>query len=222
MKLEGKKINFLGDSITAGALASRDQKNFVNLLKQSAGLAEARNYGMNGTRYAVQLGEERLERDENIVGNAFTERFDQMDNNADIVVVFGGTNDYGHGDAPLGCFTDRTPETFYGACHCLYSGLIEKYIGKTIVIMTPLHRCNEFSRYGECSVEGPGTLKQFVEIIREVAEYYSLPVLDLYAESGLQPEVEAVKDRYFPDGLHPNDLGHQVIAEKLEAFLKRL
>lgn len=53
----------------------------------------------------------------------FCGRLDEMDKNADAVVVFGGTNDYGHGDAPFGLFTDRTDETFYGACHTLMSEL---------------------------------------------------------------------------------------------------
>ena len=154
--------------------------------------------------------------------NSFSERFEQMGDDADIVVVFGGTNDYGHGDAPLGKFSDCTPDTFYGACHYLYSGLIRKYPMKTIVVMTPLHRCNEELQYGESKEKCYSNLKGYVNIIREVAEYYSIPVLDLYANSGLQPQVEEIKNIYIPDGLHPNDLGHQILAHKLETFLKSL
>ena len=69
-------------------------------------------------------------------GPAFVDRLDTLiadgyfeENQVDTVFVFGGTNDYGHGDAPIGGFTDRTPDTFYGACHYLFSGLIKKYLG---------------------------------------------------------------------------------------------
>ena len=55
-----------------------------------------------------------------------------------------------------------------------------------------------------------------------MAEYYSLPVLDLYASSGLQPEVPEIKEMYIPDGLHPNDNGNAVIADKLKIFLENL
>jgi len=222
MKLENRKINFLGDSITEGAGTSCEECIYLNVLKENVGLAEARNYGISGTRYAIQKGTIDRPKDDFEDVNSFSERFEQMDGDADIVVVFGGTNDYGHGDAPLGKFSDRTPETFYGACHYLYSGLIKKYLGKTIVIVTPLHRCNELSDRGDGKVESFGTLKEYVNIIREVAEYYSLPILDLYANSGLQPEVESIKDTYVPDGLHPNDLGHQILAHKLETFLRSL
>ena len=139
---------------------------------------------------------------------------------ADAVVVFGGTNDYGHGDAPIGTFDDRTPDTFYGACHYLYRGLIQKYLGKPIVIMTPLHRLGEEKKVNYN--QDANDLKRYVNIIREVAEYYSLPVLDLFATSGIQPDIKEIQDAYVPDGLHPNDAGHRFIAERVQSFLKNL
>lgn len=222
MNLKNKKANFLGDSITQGVGTSCQEHIYLNVLRERVGLAEARNYGISGTRYAIQKGTKNRAKDDYVDINSFSERFEQMEDDAEIVVVFGGTNDYGHGDAPLGRFSDRTPETFYGACHYLYSGLIRKYLGKTIVIVTPLHRCNELSECGTSKEKRYGSLKEYVNIIREVAEYYSIPILDLYANSGLQPEVEEIKDVYIPDGLHPNDLGHQIIAHKLEVFLQSL
>ena len=222
MNLKGKKANFLGDSITQGIGTCCQEHIYLNLLKERVGLAEVRNYGISGTRYAIQRGTISRPKDDFADVNSFSERFDRMEDDADIVIVFGGTNDYGHGDAMLGTFSDRTPDTFYGACHFLYSGLIRKYIGKTIVIMTPLHRCNELSEYGMTKEIRYAALKEYVNIIREVAEYYSIPVLDLYASSGLQPEVEEIKNTYIPDGIHPNDLGHQIIADKLETFLRNL
>lgn len=222
MKLEGLKINFLGDSITQGIGASSEDTVYHAVLAKKAGLSAARNYGISGTRFAIQKGTDWLPKNDFVDVNSFCERFDKMDDDADVVVVFGGTNDYGHGDAPIGGFTDRTPDTFYGACHFLFSGLVKKYLGKQIVIMTPLHRTDEFKNTGSGKPWGSGTLREYVNVIREVAEYYSLPVLDLYAVSGMQPEIDEIKEKYIPDGLHPNDKGHIVLAEKLEAFLKQL
>jgi len=222
MNLEGLKINFLGDSITQGAGASSPETVYHAVLKREAKLKEARNFGISGTRFALQKGTLERPKDDFVDINSFCERFDQMTDDADVVVVFGGTNDYGHGDAKLGGFSDRTPDTFYGACHYLFSGLIRKYLGKTIVIMTPLHRVNETKNTGDAKPMGVGTLRDYVNIIREVAEYHSLPVLDLYATSGLQPEIEEIKEKYIPDGLHPNDNGNAVIAHKLKTFLEAL
>lgn len=222
MKLEGLKINFLGDSITEGVGASSADTIYHAVLKKEAKLCEARNYGISGTRFAVQKGTPERPKDDYVDVNSFSERFDKMDDDADVVVVFGGTNDYGHGDAPIGGFMDRTPDTFYGACHYLFSGLIKKYLGKPIIIMTPLHRLYETRNTGDTKIHGYGTLKEYVDIIREVAEYYSLPVLDLFATSGLQPAIDEIRENYIPDGLHPNDNGNAIIAHKLKNFLELL
>ncbi len=222
MELKGLKINFLGDSITQGVGASVVDNAYPNVLKREAQLSEARNYGISGTRIALQQPTAERAWNEVVDTNSFCERFYQMDDDADVVVVFGGTNDYGHGSAPIGSFSDRTADTFYGACHCLFSGLIKKYLGKTVIIMTPLHRCNEMVA-AKLPARGPHyNLKGYVDIIREVAEYYSLLVLDLFKESGLQPAVPEIQEKYMPDGLHPSDDGHRVVAEKLKTFLEKL
>jgi lysophospholipase L1-like esterase len=216
MELKGTKINFLGDSITEGAGTSSHDKMFTMLIEREYG-AICQNYGIGGTRIARQKTptEEKWDRD-------FISRVPEMDNDADIVVVFGGTNDFGHGDAPLGTMDDRTPYTFYGALHCLYTALTEKYPDVPVVILTPLHRLNEDSPKGDNKPAPVGTLKEYVNIIREVAEYYSLPVLDLFKESGLQPKIPVIQQKYVPDGLHPNDDGNAILAHKIARFLETL
>jgi lysophospholipase L1-like esterase len=58
--------------------------------------------------------------------------------------------------------------------------------------------------------------------LKEVLEFYSIPTLDLWACSGIQPKVDVLKEKYCPDGLHPNDAGHKLIADRLAGFLKTL
>ena len=219
MKLEGLKINFLGDSITEGASASCKENIYWNVLKREYGLAEARGYGIGGTRIAKQTIPSSVA----VYDKDFCGRFDQMDDDADVVVVFGGTNDYGHGDAPIGTMADRTPDTFYGALHYLYTGLIHKYPTATIVAMTPLHRLDEYNLRGEGNKAQDGEpLITYVNIIKEVAAYYSLPLLDLWAMGGMQPNVPVLREKYNPDGLHPNNEGHAKLAHRLAGFLQTL
>lgn len=217
MELKGKKIVFLGDSITEGWGTSGQDKHFVTLVGKM-GECEVKNYGLWGTRFARQITptSETMDRD-------FCERVEELDENADVVIVFGGTNDFGHGDAPLGTIEDRSLYTFYGACHHLMTRLHERFSGKTIIILTPLHRCHENDPKGDGNKPyHVAPLKTYVNIIREMAEYYSLPVLDLYAMSGIQPAVSVIREKLCPDGLHPNDAGHVVIAEKILAFLRAI
>ncbi len=220
MDWNGKVINFLGDSITYGVGASCPEKKYVNQTKEILNLASANNYGISATRIAP-----RKVRSENETQDKhFATRVDRMDPNADGIVVFGGTNDFGHGDAPLGTIDDVTQDTFYGAMKVLCVKLIEKYPGKPIVILTPLHRCGEDNILGDGNRKMPlgSPLSAFAQAVREVAAYYSLPVLDLWAVSGIQPNVPIIKEMLMPDGLHPNDAGHRLIAERLAGFLNAL
>lgn len=215
MILEGKIINFLGDSITEGYGTTSADKRFFEVMRDKYGMKEANGYGIGGTKIAKQL----QPGDNPDTERYFASRIDDM-KDADAVVVFGGTNDFGQGDAPIGNFSDRTPCTFYGACHDLFTRLILKYPGKPIIVITPLHRKEENDVRTKHGTEV--TLLTYVDIIREVAAYYSVPVCDLYRISGLQPNVQVICERFMPDGLHPNDEGHEIIAERLGNFLKSL
>ena len=66
-----------------------------------------------------------------------------MQNDLDGVIVFGGTNDFGHNPtADFGSFDDFTKETtlsFYASLHRLFTGLYNKYRSKPIIIMLPIH-----------------------------------------------------------------------------------
>ena len=216
MELKGKKINFLGDSITEGVGTSSKEKMYVNIIAEKYG-AICRNYGISGTEIARQIGLDY----ENCLD--FCKRYQTMDEDADIIVVFGGTNDYGHGNTPLGVMSDRTVYTFYGACHTLFEGLINKYPEAQFVILTPMHRYNENDPLGEHARKfATAPLKAYSDAIKEVAEYYSLPVLDMFANSGVQPNIDIMREKYMPDALHPNDAGNEIIVNKLVKFIENL
>lgn len=213
MKLEGLKINFIGDSITEGCGVMDQANNYVNRIARHGAIC--RNYGLSGTRISRQ----QVPSDVPQLDMYFESRLPSMEDDADLIMVFGGTNDCGHGDADLGCMQDRTPDTFYGALHSLCIALINKHPEATIVFATPLH-CHYEERPRPCGK--PGLLIDYVNAVREVAQYYALPVLDLYATSMLQPAHEQMLSRFIPDGLHPNDAGHARLAARMIGFIQSL
>lgn len=192
-----RNIAYLGDSITAFAI----HVNKYSALTGSVAL----NYGVGGTRIASSNSGDTT---------SFVSRYTGMTNDADMVIVMGGTNDFGTGVALMGAMTDRVPTTFYGAMHLLCVGLLTKYPKKPIIFMTPLHRS------GDDGARNGLTLKDFRNTIIEVYTYYSIPVLDSYAESGIDSVVNT--NNYFSDGLHPNTVGGYKLAsymyDKLEKF----
>ena len=217
MELKGKKINFLGDSITFGSGVADPENIFWNVIARENG-AVCRGYGIGGTRIARK----RVPSADPVFDQDFVSRVETMDPDADVVVVFGGTNDFGHGDAPIGRMEDRSEYTFYGAMHLLCQKLLARYPDAKLVFMTPLHRLSEDVTVNEIGLPLQTNLEGFVNVEKEVARFYGIPVLDTYAMSGMQPKFMPVRERFMPDGLHPNDAGHRKMADLLIGFLRML
>ena len=219
MELKGKKILFLGDSITQGLGVENPENIFINRIAAKTG-AVCVNFGVSGTKIQNMIYQYENE----AKNESFIQRVDRMDDEADIIIVFGGTNDWGEGDGEIGAMENRDSHTFYGACHTLFVKLLNKYPNAEIVVLTPLHRRREtfLKADGLRHIENKAILVDYVNTIREVAEYYSLPLLDMWKCSKLQPAVEIIKEKFMPDGLHPNDAGHEIIANRIIGFLKTL
>ena len=213
MDLRGKKILFLGDSITQGAGATKKENVYLEVCAKKLG-AKAVNFGVGGTRIAPQITPSA----EAFCDEYFLLRAKKMDKEADLVVVFGGTNDFGHGDAPFGVKTDRTPYTFCGAFNLLTEYLIENFGREKICFILPLHRKDENSMYGDGSKKTAGrVLSEYVQKEIEILTEKGIDYLDV------REIIPAGKlDELTVDGLHPNKEGHKLIAAKVTEKIKKL
>lgn len=215
MHLTNKTVCFIGDSITKGHSASSPEKCYVALFAAAHPEATVLNFGISGTciakHYFPQKGMDRKN---------FITRLAEMPEHADLVCVFGGSNDFGRGDAPMGKFGDTESDTFYGALYALSLALINKYPTARIVYFTPLHRDHKV----DIAVrdDGEWTLDDYVRAIKENAAYFALPVLDLNAMSGFQPHVPILRERFTADGLHPNDAGYERLFRIVNGFIENL
>ena len=224
MNLQGKIIDFLGDSITEGVgVADCENNRYDHILLRECGLAATYNYGIGGTRIAHQsVPSEKPRHDLCFCGRAY-----DLNRDADIVVVYGGINDYIHGDAPFGTMGDKTPASFCGGVWFLMHLLRENFKDRTIVFMTPAHCC-----YGNVvdSKPSPDARKradaqpviEYVKVIQETAKAFDVHVLDLYHTLGIDPNCETDRTQYTSDGLHFNDAGHRVLAACLKRFLESI
>ena len=214
MELKNKTVVFLGDSITEGVGATAPENCYVSLFSKAHPEARVMNFGISGTRIACQLKPSANPRWDKF----FASRINDMPKEADLVFIFGGTNDYGHGDAPMGSFGDTDGYSFYGGLYDLYTRLINKYPDAKIIVMTPMHRTGELEPHAH--PDGDFTLQDYVNAVRESAEYFSLPIIDLWQISGMQPAIEIIKEKYIPDGVHPSDAGYKKLFDIIEAYVK--
>ena len=225
MNIKGYKINFLGDSITEGTgVTDRANCRYDNRLAVMCGIATVNNYGIGGTRLAHQtMPSEKPRYDLCFCGRAY-----DMDTTADMVIVYGGVNDYIHGDAPFGKLGDTLPTTYCGGVYFLMNYLREVYADKPIVFLTPARTFlrktvdDRFpSNHAKKVVPGE-PLVAYADAIIETAKQFNIPVLDLYRDLGIDPHDPAQFEAFTVDGLHFNDAGHGVIAEKLKNFIEAL
>lgn len=223
MELKGKIINFLGDSITEGAGVTDINNRYDNRLKSLLELKKVNNYGIGGTRIAHQFfPSENPRYDLCFCGRAY-----DMEKDADVIIVYGGVNDYIHGDACFGKLKDKTPATFCGGVDFLMHFLKCEYPEAKIIFVTPAHMqvsdlydFNASNRPMKKSDAKP--LYEYVRIIIKKGKEYSIPVLNLYDNLGIDPNDETQKSEYTADGLHFNDKGHSILALRLAEFLKAL
>ena len=223
MELKGKIIDFLGDSITEGVGVTDQNNRYDNVIHRRFELAAHYNYGIGGTRLAHQSVPSEIPRyDLCFCGRAY-----MLDKSADLIVVYGGVNDYIHGDAYFGTMDDRTPTTFCGAVYFLMNLLKTNYEGKKIVFMTPAHM--HFKGISDKCLSGrpmkkpdAQPLSAYVEVIKARGEELGIPVLDLFEKLPIDPNNESDREKYTVDGLHFNDDGHEILANTLCDFLESL
>lgn len=206
----GLKWVCLGDSLTANGFSS----NMYAMVAGHLGITPV-NYGIVSSTIADYAND-------GTTGNPMCIRYTQMDSDADIVTVMGGTNDdYQH----IGQFSDRTVTTLYGACHVLFKGLIERYPNAHVGVILPPQNGRGLPEWVDTQggVRDMANMIAKVNAIKEVADFYSLPVLDLFYHGGIAGMVyDNIGVLIQNDYLHLTTAGYQRLAPKLLAFVEQL
>lgn len=233
------KLAALGDSITYGFIPRNytgypgQLNSFAKLTAQRLGMTFA-NYGISGSSVTNISGRDPM-----------CLRYNDLPSDADVITFMGGTNDVRNG-AVLGTMADRGTDTFYGALHTIMQGLYTKYIGgaavatgkkKKVIICTPI-KLLDASKSSQTNTiaHNAGVLVEWdawIDAIKEVAAFYSFPVLDFYNLSGINPHLNRTLrgtqdgytgyyNPYITDGTHPTQEGAEMMADLLVGFLKGL
>ncbi len=156
---------------------------------------------------------------------SFIERCDQISEEANLVIIFGGTNDYGIGSStlpnPLGAYGDESPETFYGGLKTLIDEIEKAHSEAKIIFVTPIYRKDqELNGLKNENMYGFG-LGDYAAAIKDTCEKRNISCIDAFNEL---TEINAwTYENYEVDGLHLNNDGNillgQFLAKKLAEIL---
>ena len=212
----GRSAVFVGDSITAGIGTT---KLYYQFLEEALELGSVTAMGVSGSCISAYS-------DYGTGNQPLINRYQSIPS-ADLIVIFMGTNDYGH-ETPLGTAEDSQDGTFYGALNTIIPDLVAKHPSSKIVFVTPLHRYG----FGTSKILGinftydnipngvGATLGDYVEALKTVCTNNGVSVIDLYTECTLDPSDNEIRTNYMPDGLHPNAAGHEVIAAIMASHIR--
>lgn len=211
MVLNNLKINFLGDSITARFWAESEETSYVGRFRAQYPDAIIRNYGVQGSCISSCCIWDSED---------MRTRAKRMDPDADLIVIFGGTNDF-QCMTPLGTPEERNEGTFYGAYNLLLDIITEKYPNAKVVLCTILPRFDETwpERDGRVRV---APLSAYVDIIKDVGQAWNLPVIDLFNLECFREPIPGDKSPLTKDGLHPLDQGHEILFNRIHQALLSL
>ncbi|HFD0307430.1 TPA: SGNH/GDSL hydrolase family protein, partial [Clostridium perfringens] len=214
--LRDKLIVFNGDSICQGIV---NGGGYAEILRKTTGCL-IENRAVGGGTLAIN------KRNGHMICNDIV----NMSENADLICLEGGINDYWQ-NIPLGEMKPLTDfesevdkETVLGALESIFRTCMEKWLGVPImfVIVHPVQK----TRYMPNSVGY--TFEQLAEGIRKMCKKYSIVVVDLLNESGgFNGNIERIAKKYTingGDGCHPNEEGYKKyyvpqIKAKLETLI---
>ena len=211
----------LGDSITAqdgvvygqGTEQGQIARGYQTVMKEKLGFSSYLNKGMSGRPIANGSI--------NGVGTNTTSKTIDY-NNFDLVIIAGGTNDFklniSLGTKGIIGDTNFDTNTFYGAYRDMLEYILKSNPHIRICLFTPLQRDNAGYDVNYTNSVGH-KLIDYVNAIREIGQMYSVPVCDMYSNSGF---TKLTLNIYTIDGLHPNNIGYARMGDYASKFIDNI
>lgn len=235
----GKTVAFIGDSITAGVGTSDNKYRYSTIFSGLARCNEI-NLGVNGTCFAANTKNGKT-------ADRFITRATAANiGNADVIFVFGGTNDFTYDIKPIGdLFAYETisstsyrgtqrkiaptdNEAFGGAVHELILQIRSVNPNARLIFITSLNRgvwVKQITPPASNESNANGDFQQdFNDALKVICNFYAIPVVDmtaLFDQNFMFDNATTqppVLSTLDDDGIHPNDNGHKRIAECLYQY----
>ena len=207
-KSNQKTMAVIGDSISVGytmiysgstLVSSMVARKWWEIIKDRYNLSTVDNISAIGACFTI---------DGTSDNPRFTARLSEIPNDTDIIVVFGGTNDYER-NRQIGNLTDaasgNNDVSFVAAVKYTFAYLTEHFPNSIIIVITPLQR-NYTQGFDAPNAIGK-YLYEYIDILEHFAKVYGVYIDNLYDTSGFHMYSADFMRQYCCDGLHPTTEG---------------
>lgn len=201
---QGKTAVFVGDSITFGLGLQKGEKTYWKILKDTLGFSCVIGCGVSGS--CVSNKSLFSVEPPNLI-----QRLKDIPS-GDITLLLMGVNDYNF-DTPIGEISQEEDVSYYGAWNVVLKQLTQEKKHGKIVLITLAPHCRPVEN------EVGLTAEDYIAPIWQLGEKFNLPVMDLNAMLKADFTLKN-KDKYLPDGLHPNQEGQLLIAQKIQQWME--
>jgi len=199
---KGKKWSCIGDSLTE--YNNKTSMHYFDYIAGATGI-EINNMGVSGSGYAK-------------LTDNFMTRVLNVPTDSDVVTIFGSGNDSTSGLA-LGTASDTGTTTLGGVINTTLDNLFSIMPVCNVGLVTPT------PWEGNMPYDN-GWMENYSNLIVEICRMRSIPCLDLFHCSNLNPNSSVVRAiAYSKDnggGVHPDETGHKMIAPRFKTFLSSL
>ncbi|UXU56807.1 phage tail protein [Staphylococcus agnetis] len=194
-----KSIGTIGDSVAKG---SKAKENFTQML--------GKKLKVKYTNLSVSGATMSTARDNSI--------YDQATKVTGDLIIVQGTDDDWIANVEIG--TNKADvKTFYGAFCSAIEVIKKNNPNSRILVMTATRQCamdgNTIRRKDTEKNTLGLNLEDYVNAQVIACNELNIPVFDAYHSSYFKPYSPAYRKASMPDGLHPNEKGHEVIMYKL-------
>ena len=212
--LNQKSVLFVGDSLCE-AYCERESAEYSSR-RGWAGRIMVDN-GMTGLNKSLGGASIGNCRGENLVYNQLIA---MTGNEYDYLIIEGGAND-AWDSAPVGVMTDGFDgpfdrDSFAGGLEATFAYAREHFptakLGFIVTFQMPS------ANYGRLP-----DMSEYFALSKKICDKWSVPYLDLYFDEAFNKNVlKSETNEHLPDFIHPNSAGYNLLAPRIESWMKTL
>lgn len=203
-----KQIGIIGDSVSFGLKA---KMNYGQYIQKVTG-ASVQNLAVSGAHLTDNGSKSIFQQ---------AKRLKKCD-----LYIFQSTDDDWLANITIGNKYDTAKQSYLGAFYQTVLQLRQLNRKAKIIVLTTTYQTPMWGNVVRRTDRTPNTLgynlHDYMSAVKQACMDLDVPCVDLMRSNLFTPASALFREKYMPDGLHPNEAGHHIIALEIGKLYKKL